>query len=440
MSKFTGTISKHDIQNFVEKNTWEKWDIVKKIQAMKQDTVKRLMKWLSGNEGKFIDLPLIKWIEKEYFELLQQYDGEIHPDFDYTSERKDIEKMFKSHEFSDDYIREFQDICKQNIIEIPRDKILERKQALSRDIHLWIREQRELAMLRKVAPLLDNRNIENTKSRSILFDGHEFVQSTDKFNIECFFEQDKQWYKHYFTINELLNDLETFWVESGYPVLNLSSLWTYSKEFSTVQKFIKLALAKNILAKYRDEQEVIMYNLKDYEKYTAEKPTVEENDDTKNIVLPEKTAGKKYANKSGILAEKVVEWSFRNFANVDDLYEVKVKKSSIKQDQEHKIDLLIQIQDKASGINIQKELQLTVDRDKTVLENKRSQIYKQKNTRNADLDLLELEFHLLDQKVTLWRNMERPIWWLNDLLSLEDKEFLKKTYESIVKELQEKIK
>jgi hypothetical protein len=41
----------------------------------------------------------------------------------------------------------------------------------------------------------------------------------------------------------------------------------YDKRFYSAQKFIKLALVKNILAKYRDYQEVIMYNFKDYEKY-----------------------------------------------------------------------------------------------------------------------------------------------------------------------------
>jgi len=156
----------------------------------------------------------------------------------------------------------------------------------------------------------------------------------------------------------------------------------------TVQKFIKLALVKNILAKYRDYQEVVMYDFKDYEKYTTEK---------------------EYNNKSGILAEKVVEWSFRNFANLDDTYEVSIKKASVGQDQKNKIDLIIQIKDKKSGINIQKELQLTLAHDEYILQNKRIQIDRQKHIRHTDLDLLELELHLLEQKVTLWRNMDRPI-------------------------------
>jgi len=71
---------------------------------------------------------------------------------------------------------------------------------------------------------MDTKNIENTKSRNIMFDSHEFVQSTDKFNIECFFEQDKQGNKHYFSVNQLINDLETFGIESGYPALDETTL------------------------------------------------------------------------------------------------------------------------------------------------------------------------------------------------------------------------
>jgi hypothetical protein len=73
------------------------------------------------------------------------------------------------------------------------------------------------------------------------------------------------------------------------------------------------------------------------------------------------------------------------------------------------------------------------------LQQKRLQIERQKNLRNTDLDLLKLELTLLWQKVTIWRNLDRPIWWLNELLSLEDKKYLKTTYDRIVSELENKI-
>lgn len=56
-----------------------------------------------------------------------------------------------------------------------------------------------------------------------------------------------------------------------------------------------------------------------------------------------------YNNKSGILAEKVVEWSFRDLALLQkDVYGVKVTKASVGQDQYNKIDLIIQIKNKKS--------------------------------------------------------------------------------------------
>jgi hypothetical protein len=146
------------------------------------------------------------------------------------------------------------------------------------------------------------------------------------------------------------------------------------KEFRNLQKLIKLSLIRNILSKYRDYQEVLMHHLTDYEK-------------RKN--------GEMLGNKSGILAEKIVEWSFRNLANTDEKYEIKIKKASIGEDQINKIDLIIQIKDKKTGVNIQKELQLTLNEDKNILQHKRIQIERQKNTRHADIDLLELELNLL---------------------------------------------
>jgi len=78
--------------------------------------------------------------------------------------------------------------------------------------------------LRELLPLMDNNNIQNTKSRTILFDPKEMIDVKDAFTIQCFFEQDKQGNKHYFSLYELLNDLETFGIESGYPVIDLTNI------------------------------------------------------------------------------------------------------------------------------------------------------------------------------------------------------------------------
>jgi|GEM_PF-5083360 hypothetical protein len=53
------------------------------------------------------------------------------------------------------------------------------------------------------------------------------------------------------------------------------------------------------------------------------------------------------------------------------------------------------MKDKKTGINIEKELQLTLNEDKNTLQQKRLQIERQKNLRNTDLDLLKLELTLL---------------------------------------------
>ncbi|MEI7920169.1 MAG: hypothetical protein WCH65_08765 [bacterium] len=60
-------------------------------------------------------------------------------------------------------------------------------------------------------------------------------------------------------------------------------------------------------------------------------------------------------------------------------------------------------------MNIQKELQLTINNDKHILEKKRLQTLRKKNMRDVDIDLLHLELSLLAQKVTVWRNLGRPI-------------------------------
>lgn len=415
---FRHTVQKNNIKNFIEYNEWKEPDIVKKIQKLKEDSMTRLVKSFSQEKIKFIDPMLIKWVEKDYFDLIKENDNKIDNNFDYGKQQKEIEMMFKKNSFEEDYIWKFEKESENNLIETPIWKLINRRDELYKIKPKSNREIKELTKIKNTLKLLDNRNLQNTKSRTILFDENEFKTLDDKFNVQCFYEQDKQWNKNYFSVNELLNDLETFGVESGYPKIKVDSLGKFEKKFATVQKFVKVALLKNILAKYRDYQEVVMYGFYDNEKHKWERW---------------------HDSKTWILAEKVVEWSFRDYANLDDKYKVNIKKASIWEDQAHKVDLIIQIQDKKTWINIEKELQLTVNNEENILKHKREQIAKQKIRRDTNLDLVTLELGWLTQKVTLWRNMDRPIWGLNDLLSIEDKEFLKKTYNRIVEKLDEKV-
>ncbi len=415
---FQTTISKWDIKNFIDENKWNKWDIIKKIQDMKEDSINRLVTWFSQEKVKFIDPMLIKWIEKEYFDIIKKYDWEIDNNFDYSKQQKEIEKMFKNHDFNNNYIWNFENIKGDSLLETPKDKLKKRRSELTSLKIKWKREYDETKQINKALNLLNNNEIQNTKSRKISFDKNEFKKLDDKFNVQCFFEEDKWWNKNHFSINELLNDLETFGVESGYPILDIDSLWSYGKEFHTVQKFIKVTLLKSILAKYRNYQEIVMYNIRDYEKHKW---------------------ASLYESKPWILAEQIVERSFRNSANLDNKHSVTVKKASVWEDQNNTVDLIIQIQDEESKIKVEKELQLTINKDSSVLKHKKQQINKQKRLRHTDIDLLPLELNWLYQKTTVWRNSDRPIWWLDSLLSIEDKEFLKITYDRIIEELNEKI-
>lgn len=413
------TISKDDIKKFIENNNSEKWASVKKIQEIKEDAVKRLIKWFSQEWIKFIDPKLVWWIEKDYFEILKKYDGYIDENYDYSQDKKKIEQMFKENIFDKNYVGNFQEILWSNMIEISKEKLQNRKKEFEiKWQKMSQKEKGEFEAIKRIIGLLSNNNIENTRSRKINFDKDEFNKSQDKFNIACFFEEDKNWNKNYFSANQLLNDLETFGVEVWYPDINWSTV-SENNEFISLQKFIKLALVKNILNKYRDYQEILMYDLRDYEKQYS-----------KN----------QYQNKSGVLAEKVVERYFRDIANDDGENSIKIKKASAWEDQKNKVDLIIQLKNKKTWINIEKELQLTINKNEDVLQQKRIQIERQNKNWNSNLDLLKLELNLLDQKVNIWRNSDRPIWWIWDLLSIEDQEFLKKSYIWIKEELENKIK
>ena len=139
---------------------------------------------------------------------------EIRPDFEIERSSKEIEQMFKAHEFDPKYIVNFQKIIGKNILEISKENLFDRKSKLSSKKNITNEEQKELQETEYMLRLLSQKHIENTKSRSIYFDDKQFSTTRDAFAVECFFEQDTQGNKNYFCLNDLLNDLETFGVES----------------------------------------------------------------------------------------------------------------------------------------------------------------------------------------------------------------------------------
>jgi hypothetical protein len=83
--------------------------------------------------------------------------------------------MFKPHEFNNEYIKLFDDMRRSNIIETPKNTLIQRQKELQNNNgHLGIKEKEELNKVNQIIKLLDNTNINNTKSRKIFFDEREF--------------------------------------------------------------------------------------------------------------------------------------------------------------------------------------------------------------------------------------------------------------------------
>ena len=120
------TISKEEIYKFIENHNSDVWESVCNIQNIKEDMIKRISKELWDNNVKFIDPRLINGVEKDYFELLKKSEWDINKDFDYTKQKNEFEKMFKTHEFDEIYIKNFDDIRKSHMIETPKNKLIKK--------------------------------------------------------------------------------------------------------------------------------------------------------------------------------------------------------------------------------------------------------------------------------------------------------------------------
>ncbi len=262
----------------------------------------------------------------------------------------------------------------------------------------------------------------NTRSKELWFDINVFNNSQEENhkNIRCFYENDFAWNKRYFSINELLNDLETFWIESGIPSINQDSIPSNIRNqfFPSINRRIRHISYSKIISEMRDKQEILLYWFKDYELISWEK-----ND-----------------KKEWFLAEKIVEWIFRNMANYS-WYNIQVKKASIWEDQNNKIDLIISLEDKKTWINIEKQLQLTIKDDTSIKEKqieKRKIELKNLNREFTDIELIKLTLWDLWKKTKVWQHFNRPIWWIKDLLSGNELELLQVTFDRISSELENK--
>ncbi len=405
--KYNGPIKKNEIYDYMENNENKKEkQAVEKIQKLKEDITQRLF-----SELKPIDIPKFQEAESDYLKALEgKQEVNVFED-DIYKEKINFEKIFKN-EKDPSYVERFK-IVSSLCSKYWDEDIHELKNLLNDDI-LSPEEKMEIQKFLKIARI---ESVKNTWKRKIYFD-YQILEDKkfrleEKFNIPCFFEQDEKWNKNFLSLNALLKDLQSFWQEIGYPQLTSELSEEYKKFFPSVQRRIKMALSKNFLSYYRDQQEVLMYDFLDYEK--------------KEWNLK---------NKKWFATEQVVERMFRHFANLDQKYKIDIQKASIWEDQRDKVDLIIKIQNKQSKISIEKELQITTNTSPNVLKKKRKQIKQRHNNWN-NLELVRVELENIERKLNIWQKLKRPVWWLQDLLSIEDKKFLKETYNRLVDELKD---
>lgn len=265
---------------------------------------------------------------------------------------------------------------------------------------------------------------EQITQKDILFDTQILLQykttGVIRDNIPCFYEQDTEGNKNFFSLNDLLNDMATFATKRYVPWVDDVQLKAITAHFPHFVRALKLKNTYTKLESLRDRQEQIMYDLPTYqEQHFYEQWKM-------NKKMPE-----------GILAEKVVEWMFRHFAQLSQEYDIKVIRASKWEDIVNKVDLVLEIKNKKTGIQIEKELQLTMNTRPDIVKKKKEQLAFVKWTKGNDIELIQLVFNDLCDKYRLRWAFGAPVGGLKTILDLEEKDLLGKTYERIVQELTE---
>jgi hypothetical protein len=230
---------------------------------------------------------------------------------------------------------------------------------------------------------------------------------------------DFSWNKNHFSINTLLNYIDTFWVEIWLAKINTKSINKdiTKKYFPSINRKIKYHIYKTLLEKQRNNQEVLIYGFRDYEL----------SDWQNNHV------------KSGFIAEKIVELQFRELANLWN-YNISIVKWSIWEDQQNKVDLYIILQDKKTWVTIKDELQITLQTD-TLLKEKQVE-YRNKILRiqwdYTESQLINFTMKDLWKKIHAWEYFNRPIWKLTDTLDEGEKALIRETFKRLVLDLETK--
>jgi len=290
------------------------------------------------------------------------------------------------------------------------------------DLHMSVEEKQDLDIY--TSSILNKNNKRNTRSKTISFDKDIFNNSyeDDEKNIKCFFEEDFDWNIRYFSYNDLINDIEVFWVETWIHKIDENDIPEdiRKKYFPSLNRRIKTTMYNNLLWELRDQQEMLMYGFKNYD--------LESSDDI--------------SYQNWLIAEKVVEWYFKKLANFSN-YNIKIQKASVWEDRRKKIDLFVILEDKKSWVNIEKQLQITLQKNVSVKERqimKRKKALQNSGSEFTDIELVQLTFWDLSEKLRIWQFFNRPVWWIDDLLDSWERELMGTTFNRIVSELNEKKK
>ncbi len=418
-TNYKWAITEDEIQDFINTNETESSDSVRKIQNAK----KRLVELILSGE---------KITPKQFSRLEDSYLKSLWELKDLDIETKTSSWKLKQSLIDMDtpqtvgylgenswYIKRLEEFEKilNKYIGYPLKDI----QRLLWD-ELISREEKE--EIRKYLSVMRENTIENTRKRILNFDSDIFNQNIENIkpkNIECFYEEDFEWNKNYFSLDTLLNYTETFWIEIWLPEIKIEDIPENirKKYFPSTNRKIKTSIYKNLLQDLRDKQEVLMYDFDDYEK---------QNNENKN-------------KKEGFIAEKIVELEFRRLAGISDKYNISITKASIWEDQKNKVDLFISLKDKKTWISVKEELQITLKENTEIKQQqiKRRNHILQKSWDTSESQLVEFTMSNLSKKIHTWRYFNRPIWKLSDTLDATELSMIRETFRRLVNDLKNKV-
>lgn len=409
--RFKWPISKKDIVDYLSNNPInEKTEAVRVLQNLKEHISNNIFSVFSlwnPIDYKNAEIKYLDWLSLSQ-EIDSFFDDEYLKKYKYL-----IESIFKK-KVNGREKSNFVAVSYEKFSKLPyyiekygtfkRDELDD----LSRDSKISIEERYEI---NDFISTLKARQVNLSSNKIFYFDEKQFkyysLLSSQYFSYKCFYESDITWHKHYFSINDLLNDIITFWIEVWLPQLNIDSIpEDYKKYFPSINRRIRYAMALHLIQDLRDKQERIIYTITDFEKYGS-------------------IAASKWR-----ITEQLVERYLRSISQKINWYSISVEKGSPWDDAFGKIDLVVTVENIKTKVNLKKYFQITMQTNENVLRLKR------KRVNDSLAQLLQVEIISLKRIVYLWKKFNRPIWGIWDLISIQDKVFLWKVLDAIIKKIE----